>query len=386
MSDGYKYARLLTLVAWLLSIAVVALSSSLLVNIITLLLCAVASCTALFKNVEASEVLDASVVDLPAEQVDFQERAMTCVEQLCSHVDLSSTSIRSTVETNVTNLSSSFQGLMSKSAQQNDAMLQLASRISGQGDEAGNRITLGGFASEVGQILDDYVDLFVDVSDKSINAVHNIQDMTEQFDSMFSLISQIRGIADQTNLLALNAAIEAARAGEAGRGFAVVADEVRKLSQDSNNLNEQIRSRAEQSKATITRVEKVVGEIASLDMTIAIDARGHLDGMLAELEGVNQDVTVGVEKIAEVNGQIQADVYQAITALQFADIIGQDTEKMRRSVQGIKSILNMLYGADSGYQLNKRDWISLQQKLDVTFSESCAVAADTAAQVDDELF
>jgi len=388
LSDRYKYACLLTAAAWLLSVAAVTLSSSFTLSIATLSMCAVVSCAALFKSVAPSPEARPDTSVLPAEQqAELNQRAMGHVDTLCSSVDLNGTSIRTAVETNVTNLSDSFQGLMSKSAEQNDAMTQLVSRISGQGEQTENRVTLGGFASEVGQILDDYVELFIDVSDKSINAVHNIQDMTEQFDSMFTLISEIKGIADQTNLLALNAAIEAARAGEAGRGFAVVADEVRKLSKDSNNLNEQIRTRAEQSKATIIRVEKVVGEIASLDMTIAIDARGHLDGMLAELEGVNQDVSMGVEKVAEVNGQVQADVYQAVTALQFADIVGQDAEKIRLAVQGIKAILGVLWEANNPDKGNERDWPSLQNKLGTIFEDSSAATADTTAKLnDDELF
>jgi len=356
-------------------------------NIATLVLCAVASCSVLLRGAQPPEAADSNDSSSLSERVSLHQQAIGHVDELCSHVDLNGVSIRTAVETNVTNLSSSFQGLMSKSSEQNDAMKQLVSRISGQGEGAEGRVTLEGFASEVGRILDDYVKLFIDVSDKSISAVHNIQDMTEQFDSMFALISEIRGIADQTNLLALNAAIEAARAGEAGRGFAVVADEVRKLSKSSNNLNEQIRARAEQSKATITRVEKVVGEIASLDMTIAIDARGHLDGMLAELEGVNQDVTTGVEKVAAVNAQVQADVYQAVTALQFADIVGQDAEKIRLSVQGIKAILGVLSEVNVSELSPRHDWPALKNTLDSIFDGNSTSDIDVSTSgTDDELF
>jgi methyl-accepting chemotaxis protein len=262
---------------------------------------------------------------------------------LCERVGEDGQQVHSLVNSSVTSLYQSFQGLNDKSAAQNDLMMNVVNRIAGESDnDSGKRVTIEHFANEVGSILDDYVKLFIDVSDKSVSAVHNIQDMVKQLDGMFELINDIRGIADQTNLLALNAAIEAARAGEAGRGFAVVADEVRKLSQDSNTLNEQIRERAEGAKSTITNVEAVVGEIASLDMNIAIDAKGHLDGMLEELEGVNQSVSDGVNGLADINNSIQQDVNQAITALQFADMVGQKIDSICGQTEYLKSVLSLL--------------------------------------------
>jgi len=159
---------------------------------------------------------------------------------------------------------------------------------------------------------------------------------------MFSLIQDIRGIADQTNLLALNAAIEAARAGESGRGFAVVADEVRKLSQDSNSLSDQIQDKAENAKDRISGVEKVVGEIASLDMSIAIDAKGHLDGMLRELEEVNLRVAGTVSQSAAIGDHMNQEIHAALGALQAGDQIAQLSTKIVQASASLNLVLDAI--------------------------------------------
>ncbi len=276
------------------------------------------------------------------------------VKDKCDYLrqDLSDSSqqTRTVIDDSVGKLYDSFQGLSEKSSAQHELMLRVTSRITSSKStqsEAEESVSLHGFAVEVGNILDDYVKLFIDVSDKSIQAVHNIQDMVKQLDGMFTLINDIRGIADQTNLLALNAAIEAARAGEAGRGFAVVADEVRKLSQDSSTLNEEIRGRAEAAKSVITSVEEVVGEIASLDMNIAIDAKGHLDGMVTELEAMNDHAKEGVDELMGLNREITEDVNRAVTALQFADIVTQQSDHIQQSLGSLAQLIETAHGSDS---------------------------------------
>ncbi|ETI58756.1 methyl-accepting chemotaxis protein [Marinomonas profundimaris] len=102
-------------------------------------------------------------------------------------------------------------------------------------------------AKKGSQVVKDTVKVMHQLSDQMAEAAEGISELDKQSQLVGSIIQSIRGIADQTNLLALNAAIEAARAGEQGRGFAVVADEVRQLASRTSSATEEIVGVVEQN-------------------------------------------------------------------------------------------------------------------------------------------
>jgi len=119
----------------------------------------------------------------------------------------------------------------------------------------------------------------------------HVNNLGERADAIGNIVSLIAGVSEQTNLLALNAAIEAARAGEAGRGFAVVADEVRNLSHKTNSATSEIGGQISQIQnetvATRKRMEKMASDSRELSAVGhgASDALGAILGLSRQMEG-----------------------------------------------------------------------------------------------------
>ena len=158
-----------------------------------------------------------------------------------------------------------------------------------------------------------------------------LEQVSQQGQQIQSVVDTIRGIAEQTNLLALNAAIEAARAGEQGRGFAVVADEVRSLSQRTQASTAQIASTVDSLRATVSQAVTLMGAACDQALTDAESVTG-LGTRLGEIAGAVQNVT---DTLAHIAAAVEE---QAATADEVSGNIQQVDQAAGRLLEGARAV------------------------------------------------
>lgn len=172
---------------------------------------------------------------------------------------------------------------------------EVASSCSTAADSANNTKVA---AEEGQQLIEQAVVSVQALGELTQKSAENIQNLDAESENITSILDVIRGIAEQTNLLALNAAIEAARAGEQGRGFAVVADEVRALSQRTYESTEEITKQ-------LGKLQMMTQEV-SADMNTSVEKSKQTVSFTQDAKTSFDSITESVDAISEMNTQIAA--------------------------------------------------------------------------------
>ncbi|HRF45336.1 MAG TPA: methyl-accepting chemotaxis protein [Candidatus Competibacteraceae bacterium] len=224
----------------------------------------------------------------------------------------------------VVKLGNSFNSLNTQTHAQQQVVASLIQEVSSDGAGShDDRVSVREIADSMSAILQGFMDMLAQVSAQSNGVITKMEAMTDVVNQTFSLLSNVEMITKQTNLLSLNAFIEAARSGEAGRGFQVVATEMRNLSQSSAKLNEQIRVQVEKSKKIVHETREVVNEMAMRDMNSLKEAQDDSDMLFAKLAVMNEHISNNLSQVSEITRSIDHSVGLAVQSLQFEDIVGQ---------------------------------------------------------------
>jgi methyl-accepting chemotaxis protein len=171
-------------------------------------------------------------------------------------------------------------------------------------------------------VVDNTVAVMGQIADKVQESARTVESLGARSDQIGEIIGTIEDIADQTNLLALNAAIEAARAGEQGRGFAVVADEVRALAERTTRatreISEMIKAIQKETKGAVTAMEQGVHQVETGTLEAARSGEALRD-ILAQVNNVamqvNQIATAAEEQTA-TTGEISSNMMQITEVVQ----------------------------------------------------------------------
>ena len=245
--------------------------------------------------------------------------------------------VRSLLADAITTLQRSFYELVAKTSAHRDLALSLLGE--------GSAVEHGGMRSlvdEVEEVMRRLVGDLKSGSDLDIKVAERMEKLINQLEGTFTLISKLDGIATQTNILSINAYIEAARSGDRGKAFGVVASEVRALSKASRELNDAMSDRVQEARGVLLDMKTSVEGLGARGAAAAKDARERGDVMLHRLEDFDQNLHDHLAALHQAAADIDERANAAVRALQFEDMVRQVLESCEKRLVRMQSVVHQM--------------------------------------------
>ena len=259
-----------------------------------------------------------------AENYPAQEKPVWLEETtpLLKECEKNLNAIYTTQEDAVVTLANAFKNLRDLVNEQNSCIQSLIETDTTSGEKYAEHMRL--FADETEHSLNQFLDTHDKTSAATTHILNRVNEIYNNMPTVIKALGDIDDISSQTNLLALNAAIEAARAGEAGRGFAVVADEVRALSNRSTQFSDVIKQQMERIKEQIDTLTQEIRELASQDTSYIVSSKATIQKELDAIIRKAQSDTETTLQLERVGKNLDEAISDTTRALQFGDINGQN--------------------------------------------------------------
>lgn len=223
------------------------------------------------------------------------------------------------VEENASSLTRRFQEMAVASREQSQVVESMAFDVQHIAVEDGH-MPIGSLAQDLSDTMEDFFKKVIFLSSRGVKMSYTLDDIFKVLESMQESINEIERINKQTHLLALNAKIEAARAGDSGKGFAVVADEVRQLATSVNELSSDLREQTSRVTAGLDGGYSIIKEIATVDMSDDnIAAHDRLKVMTKGFVTQSEQLAEALKKSAETSQKMEQEIGASIMELQFQD-------------------------------------------------------------------
>lgn len=305
--------------------------------------------------------------------------AATSEEMAASVEEMSSSSTQ--VTNTVNEISMGAQSQAAKTEEVSRAMVDMTTTVQevalNSQKTAENAKDSNELINDLGRITADLLVKMASIKDASSESSTVIKELDGKSKQIGEIVSLITSIADQTNLLALNAAIEAARAGEHGRGFAVVADEVRKLAEDSGNAAKQIATliteiqegthnavtSMQQGSEEVETGATALNEVAEVIENV-VDSGTHVAHMIQDIAAAAEEQSASIEEVTSSIQEVSAISQESAAGTQEASAAVQEQtatmQELAKSAEDLSSLAGEMKGVVDKFILDSHPQAHVQ--------------------------